>query len=341
MSVIERIPDPANFAHQYPPLFNYNGKYPARGRNMQVSSPSDAVQHSPSPHASGSWNPTFDLRDDWTAYELQADLPGVDQNDLLIEFISEDTLRISGHKKSLQESRLTSDATANEDAVSSDEELHERIESIDAAIAGPCRNARRTSIVNASTYQAPSETIDQWGALMSKSKSNTDDGRRSSITNAQARQQANEEIDAHSHHNGHSAQRREYRRRSVVDASARQLPAIGIDAATTGPAVMLTSPVQKYGVPRPIPEENIDAATVGTPRKADMVDRPRSRRRSRVSPQPYLFTERPAGSFDREFRFPTRIVKEELKSVLQDGVLTVIVPKKALPSQAKRGTSSL
>lgn len=328
MSVIERIPDPANFAHTYPPLFNYSGHYPHRGRDMKTNIPQNNVQHSPSPHGAGNgvFNPTFDVYDNGATYELHADLPGVDQNDIHIDFTEDNSLRVSGHKKQRQASEVNEDAS-DDAAISSEEESWlGMVNNIDAATTGPSPGARRTSVLDAQTYETPRENIDQWTAGRPKTN---DTGRRSSITNAQARLQPAESIDAFSHHRTLSSQRREGRRTSIMNAATWEMPAENIDGATSAPRVKPAPAAQKFNFPRAVPEDNIDASTIGKARNTNIVvgPRPRSRRQSKQQNQPFLVSERSAGAFERTFRFPSPVVKDGVRVSLKDGVLTVLVTK--------------
>jgi len=50
----------------------------------------------------------------------------------------------------------------------------------------------------------------------------------------------------------------------------------------------------------------------------------------------YWVSERSVGEFSRSFSFPSRVDHENIKASLKNGILSVVVPKKAKPTRSKR-----
>jgi len=65
-------------------------------------------------------------------------------------------------------------------------------------------------------------------------------------------------------------------------------------------------------------------APVSQPQEVAQADRPN-----------YWFSERSVGSFARSFSFPQRVDQEAVKASLKDGILSIVVPKAAVPANRK------
>lgn len=70
-------------------------------------------------HAPRSFTPRFDVRELGASYELQGELPGIEQKDLEVEFVDEHTLVIRG--KTTSETTTSNEAAKPTQAVAADE----------------------------------------------------------------------------------------------------------------------------------------------------------------------------------------------------------------------------
>ncbi|MCJ1459876.1 hypothetical protein MMC28_010255 [Mycoblastus sanguinarius] len=97
------------FSTPFFPLFGNVGSEIAPLFRLLDSATADFVPASPR-QALRSFTPRFDVRELGTAYELQGELPGIEQKDLQIEFVDERTLLIRGRTGS--ENASTNDKAA-------------------------------------------------------------------------------------------------------------------------------------------------------------------------------------------------------------------------------------
>lgn len=351
MSLIQRIPDFACQTRSHAPLFNFLDDHSHRAtaqRSIKLQ-PSTKL----SLNRSSDFFPGFDVRENSDSYELHGELPGVEKNDIRVEFTSDDALTITGNKERRYIARIDEEneiamcstpASEEEDWQQvNDDATAAVIENIDAATIGPVagyrrtqwqkptedidswswsqqhtqeRTKRRSSIVNARNYQPPAENIDTWSHTHTQKRAE----RRPSIVNAKMYQEPIENIDASTAVHHHERARR---RPSIVNARVFQQPAENIDAATSGPLRTPLAPSTANA--NNIPFHSRTSSTVSSSNNSSIKNKLSS---FTSQHQPFLLSERPFGPFWREFRFPGPVDRDGVKASLTEGVLTVVVPKR-------------
>jgi HSP20 family protein len=75
-----------------------------------------------------------------------------------------------------------------------------------------------------------------------------------------------------------------------------------------------------------------EGTTEDTPAPSEAPSQPQEVAKSPEQASNYWFSERSVGSFARSFSFAQRVDQENVKASLRDGVLSIIVPKAAIPA---------